>query len=65
MLTANGHAVETYVNGNVSINENLWDSDTFDRAAMAWDGTDDGLEQLLDRHSSGDAEDDQVKYYDY
>jgi hypothetical protein len=54
-LTANGHAVETYITGEVEIDGSLWDPDTFDRAAMAWDGTDDGLEQLLGRHAPRDA----------
>jgi hypothetical protein len=45
-----GHAVATYVNGNVEVDGEIWESDAFDRAAMAWDGTEEGLDQIIERH---------------
>lgn len=40
------HAVETYCNGNVSIDGEILDKGPFEATAMSWDGTADGLEDL-------------------
>lgn len=45
-LREGGHDVEGHVNGAVTIDGETLNSDEFDRAAMAWDGTEDGLEDL-------------------
>jgi hypothetical protein len=41
-----GHEAEGHVNGAVTVDGETIDSEDFDRAAMAWDGTEDGLEDL-------------------
>ncbi len=45
-LRESGREVESHVNGAVTVDGETINSEDFDRAAMAWDGTDDGLEDL-------------------
>ena len=40
------HKIETYCNGNVSIDGEILDKGPFEATAMSWDGTADGLEDL-------------------
>lgn len=41
-----GHAVETHVTGAVSIDETTIKGEDFERLALAWDGTPEGIEEL-------------------
>jgi len=45
-IRESGRMVECFVNGNVNVDGDIIDADAFDRMAMAWDGTEDGLEDL-------------------
>ncbi len=43
-LRESGRSVEGHCNGAVTVDETTYTSEEFDRWAMRWDGTEDGLE---------------------
>ena len=45
-LSEAGHDVESHCNGAVTVDGEIIESDAFDRCAMSWDGTEEGLEDL-------------------
>lgn len=47
-LTEAGYAVETHVTGAVSVDGRLIDAQSFERLAMLWDGTGEGIEELIE-----------------
>lgn len=51
-LAEAGYAVETHVTGAVSIDGRLIDAHSFERLAMLWDGTDEGIEALIEEDAA-------------
>lgn len=43
-LRENGRTVDDHVNGSVTVDGTDYTSEEFDRWAMSWDGTEDGLD---------------------